>query len=1106
MKWCNAFLIFAGFAILSACSSNSSGVAVTISPSATIVVLSGTQQFTANVVGSSNTNVNWFVSTPGGSLVSGGNSTIGTITSTGLYTAPATLPDPNMVTVTAQAAVNSSAMATSNVTLDSGIRVTVSPATATIGTSEIFAFSAAVTGTSDTGVTWAVNGVIGGGDSIGTISTTGVYTAPSTAQTATITATSVVDSTAIGTSAVTVVVAVAPTLSTLDPSSAGQGSALQDVYLAGTNFLNTSVVLVNGIPQPTTFISTTFLLVSLPSNLFTDAGSLALLVQSQGGLMSAALSLAVNPVRPAIVSTTPNSVPVGSNAVSVNLDGGYYSTSTIASFNGQIVGGTSPSNSRQLNVGLPSGSTATAGLYSVVVQNNDVTAPAPSTAAVNLAVQPVASQIPLQPIATVNTGFQPVSVAVDAAIGVAVVVNKNDTPGTVSLISLATNSVIGTVQVGASPTSVSVDDILNEAAVVNSGDNTVSVVDLNGQTVVATIPLPSTTTGYSVGVNPLTHRGLVANQSSNAATVIDIGISPPSVVCVLGGNNPPNSCSPGALTPPVSTGVAPSIAIDPGINWAVVTPGGAGSVTLVDLGEPATTGVLARTPTVVATLALQPTTQGIAINSQTHQALLTDPINNFFSQFSLLDQTVGILTLDKGEIASAVNPLTNTAISVNSLSNQATVINMQGFQAIVQGIQVGASPASVDIDPVTNEAVVANSGANTVSILSLGPVRPLHLVQSSPASTFTSSSPLTLTIVGGGFVSGSVVRLDQSTILPTTVLPPGCTINCRELTATVSASLLGSPRRYVVDVQNPDLTVTNAAELTVMASIPVGNSPGAVAVDPDNHTAIVTNVADGTVNIINLSTDAVSAPIIVGAQPEAVAVLPRLGRAVVTNFASNTASIVDLTQNLVIGTINVGIGPLGVAINPQTAVAVVTNSSSNSITLLGVDTGLSTNSILVDQFPDAVAIDPNLNYAAVGAATQNTVDIVNLSTDTIVGRISGQLLPTAVEFDPIGGMFVVADSVQNNVTLIDPSTLQTTFIRTGINPVSMDYNFQTSTLVTANNSSNTLSVIDYLAQKVEAIVPVCNSALFAVAIDPISNQAVVADQVNNRVLIVPLPH
>jgi serine protease len=72
-------------------------VLVTVSPSAASVTSGGgTQTFTATVQNTSNTSVTWQV---GG--VTGGNATVGTISTSGLYTAPATVPSPSTVTVTA---------------------------------------------------------------------------------------------------------------------------------------------------------------------------------------------------------------------------------------------------------------------------------------------------------------------------------------------------------------------------------------------------------------------------------------------------------------------------------------------------------------------------------------------------------------------------------------------------------------------------------------------------------------------------------------------------------------------------------------------------------------------------------------------------------------------------------------------------------------------------------------------------------------------------------------------------------------------------------------------------------------------------------------------
>ena len=71
-------------------------VSITISPSSAAVGTGGTQSFTAAVQNTSNTAVNWQVNG-----VAGGSTTTGTISNSGLYTAPATVPSPATVTVTA---------------------------------------------------------------------------------------------------------------------------------------------------------------------------------------------------------------------------------------------------------------------------------------------------------------------------------------------------------------------------------------------------------------------------------------------------------------------------------------------------------------------------------------------------------------------------------------------------------------------------------------------------------------------------------------------------------------------------------------------------------------------------------------------------------------------------------------------------------------------------------------------------------------------------------------------------------------------------------------------------------------------------------------------
>jgi hypothetical protein len=75
---------------------NTNTLMVTVSPATVTVQEGSAQQFTVTVTNSSDKTVSWLVNG-----IAGGNSTIGTITTTGLYTAPNTVPNPAVVTVTA---------------------------------------------------------------------------------------------------------------------------------------------------------------------------------------------------------------------------------------------------------------------------------------------------------------------------------------------------------------------------------------------------------------------------------------------------------------------------------------------------------------------------------------------------------------------------------------------------------------------------------------------------------------------------------------------------------------------------------------------------------------------------------------------------------------------------------------------------------------------------------------------------------------------------------------------------------------------------------------------------------------------------------------------
>ena len=100
-------------------------VSVAVSPTTVTLAVGATQQFTASVTGTSNTTVNWTATGSGCSGVA-----CGTISSGGLYTAPATAPATALVAITATSVSDPSKSATAAVTivLPSGATYYLAPA------------------------------------------------------------------------------------------------------------------------------------------------------------------------------------------------------------------------------------------------------------------------------------------------------------------------------------------------------------------------------------------------------------------------------------------------------------------------------------------------------------------------------------------------------------------------------------------------------------------------------------------------------------------------------------------------------------------------------------------------------------------------------------------------------------------------------------------------------------------------------------------------------------------------------------------------------------------------------------------------------------------
>jgi len=147
---------------------------VSVAPASGSVLLGNQATFSATVTNTANTNVSWSVNG-----VAGGNAAVGSISSGGAYTAPADLPSPTalQITATSQADTTKSGSATETVLSDITLALTPNPASVELGATQGFQATVTSAGHPDTTVRWSVSGAACA-SGCGSISASGSYVAP----------------------------------------------------------------------------------------------------------------------------------------------------------------------------------------------------------------------------------------------------------------------------------------------------------------------------------------------------------------------------------------------------------------------------------------------------------------------------------------------------------------------------------------------------------------------------------------------------------------------------------------------------------------------------------------------------------------------------------------------------------------------------------------------------------------------------------------------------------------------------------------------------------------------------------------------------------------
>ena len=160
-----------------------------------------------------------------------------------------------------------------------------------------------------------------------------------------------------------------PTVTSVLPTSANVGGATFNLTVSGINFTASSAVQWNNSLLATTFVNSSQLNASVPSNLIASAGTAVITVNNPGAGTSNSISFPiVQSTAPAISSLSPSTVAPGSATFTLTVNGSNFASGSAVSWGGSLLA-TTFVNSTQLTATVPFGLVAAVGTITVTVIN-----------------------------------------------------------------------------------------------------------------------------------------------------------------------------------------------------------------------------------------------------------------------------------------------------------------------------------------------------------------------------------------------------------------------------------------------------------------------------------------------------------------------------------------------------------------------------------------------------------------------------------------------------------------------------------------------------------------------------------------------------------------
>jgi len=253
----------------------------------------------------------------------------------------------------------------------------------------------------------------------------------------------------------------------------------------------------------------------------------------------------------------------------------------------------------------------------------------------------------------------------------------------------------------------------------------------------------------------------------------------------------------------------------------------------------------------------------------------------------------------------------------------------------------------------------------------------------------------------------------------------------------------------------PGSSVTALAPSTPSNLVTVGDGPTDIAIDWVWDKAYVANSGDGTVSVIDTTTNLVTSTVEVGGRPMAVAVESPARRAWVADADSGTVVVLDTATDAVVGSVAVGLEPMGLVVDETARRLYVANAGEDTVTVLDTATEAVVATVPVGRRPVALALDAAEGIVLVATAEDDSATQLDTTSHEVLPVPTGDVT-SDVAIEQVTHRSAWAFLRTNEVSLAGDGVIS---LPVGKAPNALALDETAKRLYVANTLDNTVTVI-----------------------------------------------